>query len=405
MKNSLRFACVFVLFNVAFAQDISTYLSNADQLIQQKKFAAAHTVLDSAIRTLGFEPLLVNSMVNNVLKNHFMHRDFRIFYLRNETDNGKSSAGDKSSIAAPIAVRHPDWMLKNLLEQNPQSAWSYKLWGDFYRLQLAENPSLKVVAVEKHAELQEKIAANYQRAAQLGYNDPEVNSWLGAYYQARNQVKLARQYYLLNLAGNADDPAAFCNMAEIYLAEKQYSQAYNYAVKTLQSAAELSANRRYKATRLAALSLYHLGEEARFMDYITECIQLSPDIQDAYIDLLAYYEEKNDPANSRRTLRQMLLNNPYEDKGYKSLERFSVKRNEYPFGEKLLEELMLRFEHYDEAMGNIYRFRGNLMFHQGYADEAKKLWDLSRRYFSRCLPEDHPMLKQIGDVSRESSLK
>lgn len=405
MKITLRLACAFILLNVAFAQDINTYLSNADQLIQQKKYAAAHVVLDSAIRTVGFEPYLVNPMVNNVLKNHFMHRDFRIFYLRNEAENGKASSGEKSPAAAPVAVRYPERMLKSLVEQNPQSAWSYKLLGDFYRLQLAENPSLKVLAEEKYTEMQGKIAANYVRAAQLGYNDADVNSWLGAYYQARSQVKLARQYYLLNLSGNADDPAALCNMAEIYLAEKQYSQAYNHAVKALQSAAELSLSRRYKATRLAAVSLYHLGEEARFTDYIAECIQISPDIQDAYIDLLAYYEEKNDAANSRRVLRQMLLNNPYEEKGYKSLERFSVKRNEYPFAEKLLEELMLRFEHYDEAMGNIYRFRGNLAFHQGFADDAKKLWDLSRRYFSRCLPEDHPILKQIGDVSRESSLK
>ena len=43
------------------------------------------------------------------------------------------------------------------------------------------------------------------------------------------------------------------------------------------------------------------------------------------------------------------------------------------YNDKLFEEMMLNFEHFDEAMGNIYRFRGNLQFHQGFAEEARKL--------------------------------
>jgi hypothetical protein len=67
--------------------------------------------------------------------------------------------------------------------------------------------------------------------------------------------------------------------------------------------------------------------------------------------------------------------------------------------------MMIVFEHSDEAMGNIYRFRGNLMLHRGFTEEARKLWDISRKYYSRFLPEDSPVLKQVGDISRESSLQ
>jgi tetratricopeptide (TPR) repeat protein len=277
--------------------------------------------------------------------------------------------------------------------------------GDFYNIQLSANRNLDVISPEAYLVLREKVANNYLRAAQLGYNDPAVNRWLGKYYQENGQLKLAKQYYQMNIDSNAEDPATHGALAGIYLSEKKFTQAYNNAIKALQNFSALDARSRYKATRMAALSLYSLGEEARFLDYIKECIQLFPDIQDAYIDLLAYYEKSDDPANSEKIIRRMLLNNPYDEKGYKHLEKYCVKRLDYAFGEELFEEMMMLFEHSDEAMGNIYRFRGNLQFYQGFTEEAKKLWEISRSYFSRYLPEDSPVIKQIGDISRESSLK
>lgn len=405
MKNTFFLLGLIFVTTLAFSQESNTYLTDAQQLIQQKKFASAYAELDSAIRTTGLQPALICAMVDNVLKHYTHHRDFVVFYIKDEPGNGKNPADDKPGENDVMAVRYPDRLLKKSLEQSPQYALTHKLLGDFYRLQLSENKNLKILSPEVYGEIREKVFTNYLRAVQLGYNETGVNLWLGNYYKENNQLKIARQYYQMNIDNNSDDPATYCNLAEIYLGEKKYSQAYNYAIKVLQDFAALDPELRYQATRWAALSLYSLGEEERFLDYIMECIQIFPDMQAAYIDLLAYYDEKHDSLRSHKTIRQMLINNPYGERGYKYLERYCVRESDYKFGEQLFEEMMVLFEHSDEAMGFIYRFRGNLLFHQGLADDAKKLWDISRNYFSRFLPEDSPMLKQIGDISRESSLR
>lgn len=398
MKRTFFLACIIIFFKSGSSQDLNSYLTSVDELIQKKKYASAHTVLDSAVSALGLQPNLVCLMVDNVLKHHYFHRSYKIFYLKNKENDEKASN-------EVVVFRYPDRLLNKTLEQNSQFALAHKLLGDFNNLQLSDNKELKFLSPEIYNSIKEKVFSGYLRAVQLGYNDVNVNIWIGKYYKDIDQLKLARQYYQMNIDSNLDDPRAFCYLAEIYLSEKKYSQAYNYAVSALQNYTDLSLNLRYQATRWAALSLYNLGEEARFLDYIFECIQLFPDMQESYLDLLQYYEDKNDVERSQKIIRQMLLNNPYDEKAYKYLERYCVKRNNYVFGDKLFEEMMIVFEHSDEAMGNIYRFRGNLMLHRGLTEEARKLWDISRNYYSRFLPEDSPVLKQVGDISRESSLK
>lgn len=403
--HTILFSCLFILIQLVSAQDLAIYLQQVNRLVLDKKFAAAYSVLDSAMRTSGFQPELIDPMVDNILKNYYYHRDFKVFYLRDEPENNKNSTTNKMNESRVVAVRYPDRLLQRSIEQSPQFAWTYKLLGDYYYLQISQNTNLELFAPDSYADIREKVFSNYLRAVQLGFSDANVNRWLGRYYEKANQVKLAKQYYQMNIDNNFEDPATFCFMADIYLSEKKYSQAYNYAIKALQNFSSLNPELRYQATRWAALSLYNLGEEERFLDYISDCIQIFPDAQEAYLDLLAYYEERNDPERLQKIVRQMLLNNPYSEKGYKYLERYCVKNNDYHFAESLFEELMIAFEHSDEAMGNIYRFRGNLLFRQGLEEEAKKLWDISRNYFNRFLPEDSPILKQIGDISRESSLK
>jgi tetratricopeptide (TPR) repeat protein len=398
MNRSFFLLFIIIFFKSGFSQDVYSYLNQADDLIQKKNYASAHAVLDSAIRTLGFQPNLVCPMVDNVIKHYYLHRSYKIFYLKN-------NESDEKTINEVVVFRYPDRLLKKSLEQNSQFAPAHKLLGDFYNLQLSENKELKTLSPEIYDSIRDKVFSSYLRAVQLGYNDVNVNVWLGKYYKDTDQPKLARQYYQMNIDNGEEDPQTFCYLAEIALAEKKYSQAYNYASTALQDYVSLTPILRYQATRWAALSLYNLGEEARFLDYIYECIQLFPDNQEAYLDLLQYYENKNDTERSQKIIRQMLLNNPYDESAYKYLERYCVKRNNYTFGEKLFEEMMVVFEHSDEAMGNIYRFRGNLMFHRGFTEDAKKLWDISRIYYSRYLPEDSPVLKQVGDISRESSLK
>ncbi|MCB0291581.1 MAG: hypothetical protein KDH97_15100 [Calditrichaeota bacterium] len=394
----------FLLLSPLLAQK-GDYIRNAETFIDQKKYASAHSILNAAIQDRGMLPALINPMIDNVLKHYFMQRDFEVFYLQDYSNSGREFNFESVYEFPIVAFRHPDRLLKKVIAAHPQFAWSYKLLGDFYDLQLCDDANRQLLPDALADDLRGKVYENYHRAVQLGYNQPDVNRWLGQYYREGKQYRIAKQFYQKNLELGVEDPETFCRLAEIYLYEKQYSQAYNSAVRGLQMYAHLEPELRYETTRTAALALLNIGEEARFVDYIFECIQLFPDHQSAYIDLLEYYESKDDWLYGQKMIRRMLFNNPYDHKGYYYLEKFCARRNDYEFADALFDEMMGRFEHFDEAMGNIYRFRGNLLFYQGKPEEAHKIWEISKSYYSRCLPPDSPLIKQVGDVRKGASIK
>lgn len=402
---------LFLLFIVTIyaqgivAQDTTSFLDRAEQYIRIQRFAAAHKVYQDAIQTIGFQPIVICPMVENVLKHHFWQQDFSIFYLADSITNQHQINPANLNHIEIVSFYFPDRVLKKAIERYPQYAMTYKLLGDYYRLKIELKSNSENREEEKSAALQEKVFNLYYKATQLGFSSTEVNRWLGQYYFDHHQYKVAKQFLLNNDINPNPDAISFLYLSKIFYQEKQYSQAYNYALKALQNQNQLSLYSLYQATHLAALSLYNLGEESRFLDYILSCIQLFPDNPEAYLDLFTYYEETEKIDRIKDFIRQLLMNNPYDEASFKYLEKFCVKYHEYEFGISLFEDMMVQYEYSDEAMGNIYRFRGNLMFHQGDTEQAKKFWDVSRSYFIRYLPEDHPKLKQIGDISQESTRK
>lgn len=382
--------------------DSSAFYKTAQELLIQQRYATLHTLLDSALYTQGLQPGLVCRMVDNVLKNHFWRQGQNRFYLRDKSESGMESS---SVAAAVVVVRDPDVLLRKLIEAHPQSASAYKLLGDFYRIQLTANPDLERLAPVVAAELGERVAGQYAHAVQLGYLDSAVNRWLGNYYLKAGRPRLAREHFQRNVDAHLEDASTFTGLARINFAEKQYSQGLKFAESALEHTAELSVADRYEMLRIAALSLFQLGERERFLEYNQQCLRLLPARQEAYLDLCKYLAETNQFEREAQTLTDMLLNDPLDDAGYQYLVKFCVRQDDFRFGDQLLDRMAYRFEHSDAAMGNIYRFRGNLSFMKGDAEEARKLWEVSRSYFGRFLPEDHPLFKEIGDISRESSLR
>ncbi len=398
----LAFATLLTLQSL-YSQDSTSYIEEAEKLIQEQKYASAHRLLEGAIQTVGFQPIVICPLIDNVLKHYFWQKNFEIFYLKDSLDYHQPVSGQSFANSDVAVFYYPERILTKIIEQNPQFARAYKLLGDYYLLK--SDLAVEKLNDLKRNELREKVFTYYHRAVQLGYQASDLNRWLGIYYYENQQPRIAKEYFLKNDGENVNDIISCYYLSEIFYQEKQYSQGYNYAIKALQDYRYLDLGMRYNAMHIAALSLYHLGEESRFLDYILQCIQLFPDDEAAYLDLLDYYENKNDQERMRKIIRQMLLNNPYDAKGYKYLERFCIKNFEFDYGIALFDEMMVKYEYSDQAMGNIYRFRGNLLFQQGNVDEARKLWDVSRSYFIRYLPADSPQLKEIGDISRESSKK
>ncbi len=98
----------------------------------------------------------------------------------------------------------------------------------------------------------------------------------------------------------------------------------------------------------------------------------------------------------------MLNRNPHDLAGYGYLEDFTLKYEKFLFSEQLFENMILLYDHSDQVMGNIYWYRGNLFFHQGMTEEARKLWEISRNYFAKYLKADDPIFKKIGNINQKS---
>jgi hypothetical protein len=392
----LTYFVFFILFPIILlGQNSTSEVTEASELIEKKQFASANQLLESSIQKNGFQPQLVCMQVNNALKNHFYNRKNISFYLKDST-NGNNLNNLNISF-----LHYPNRLLERVISESPDNKEAFKLLGDFYNLQLDQIDS-SLVDEEKINQIKEEVFKNYYKAFQLGYNGSLINRWLGNYYKAKNLFKNAKTYYQKNIDSHFNDIMTFYNLAEIYYTEKQYSQSYSFVLKVLPNLSISKINLKYNALKIAALSMFYLGEIERFKRYIDDCIGLLPDKQEAYIALLEYYGEKKNVDKMEEIITKMLKANPYDLQGYNYLENFVVKYDRYLFGEKLFENMMLNFENSYQVTGNIYLYRGNLFFHQGMGEEAKKLWEISRSYFSKYLPEDDPIFKKIGNISQKS---
>ncbi len=409
MRAIAVWVCLFLVSSVGYSQDSleldqQAYLSRATQLIEKHKFASAHAVYDSAMNRLGFNPDIVCGMVENALENHFLQENMEVFYLADSITN----PNDKALISKPPRVTvfyYPDRLLVKLLEEYPQSPRGHKLIADYFRLQLQRDNTADLLNSSTKMMVAEKVLKHYLRAVELGYTDPEVNRWIGEAYYQSNHPQKAREFFLKNVEQGNVDPESYVYLAQLYFDDKQYSKSVNFASKALEHSDFLDVRLRYQATQVAALSLFHLGDEQRFEDYIVRCIRYFPDRQDVYIDLLNYYHSNEQRQKERKMIREMLLNNPYRVMGYKYLEKYSLRNNNFTFADSLFEELIMKYEVDEEVLGNVYRFRGNLAFHQGLTEDARKLWEISRNYYRYLFPDDDLRIREVGDISRDSSMK
>ncbi len=369
-----------------------------EDLVKHQQYASAHILLEDYIRQTGFKPYFVNMMVSNGLHHFYRYENYVVFYLKDSVDDWDKIPADSMQNLRTARLRYPQRLLKKIISEAPQNARAYKLLGDFYNIQYKDLSEIDLLEETRIKELEQKIFDNYSKAEQLGLQNVEVNRWLGDYYYRSNQVDLALKFFKKNLKAQKPDAFSYLRLAEIDHHKKLYTEAYQYASMALKNFPHGEVYLRYDALLLSARVLLELGERDKFLYYIRECTRLLPDMQDAYIDLAKYYESMEHYDQAEKTLRQMMLNNPYDLSGYKILEQYIYKHRRYGFGDKLFDELLVRFENSDEVMANIYLYKGNIAAQQKFTSEAKKFWEISRNYMRKYLPANSPLLKQVGEL-------
>lgn len=407
LKTVLIISAILLMASLqsnALAQDAAKtdstfFVQQVQDLIQQEQYATAQIMLEERIQQEGMKPFYLLWMIRNGLQHYYRHENYEIFYLRDNNSALKRSESDSLGNVKIARLRYPQRLLQNIIQSYPNYARAYKLLGDYYDIQLRDLSDFDFVQKDDIKDLEEKIFSNYIQAENLGLKSPYIYRWLGDYYLNSGQPDLAVKYYRKNIESNAKDAIPFFRLAEINFQKKQYTQAYNYALQSLKYFSPSDVYLKYDAERVAAKSLKTLGEQDKFLYYINESIQMLPYLQDSYIDLYHFYEENGNTEDAENVLRKMLMNNPYDQKGYQVTEKYVVKQKSYYFADSLSDEMLIKYENWDEALANIYWFKGNLAYYRGLPPEAKKFWDLSRNYMRRYLPEDSPLIKQVGEIA------
>ncbi len=392
-------------FTRAESDDSTFFVQQVKDLIDQHQFASAHFLLEERLQQEGMKPFFACWMVDNGLKHFYRHENYQIFYLKDSTNSWNKSFLDSSRNIRIARLRYPQRIMQRIIRTNPDYACAYKLLGDYYNIQYRDFSDVDYLENGKIKELEQKIFQNYSRAVQLGLQSVEVNRWLGDYYLKINQAEEAEKFYLKNVTADSGDAISFYRLAEISFRKKLYTRAYNYALKALTYFSPVDVYLKYDALRLAAKSLLALGETEKFLYYIQDCIRVLPDVQDAYIDLFEYYKSVGENKKAEDVLRRMLINNPYDLKGYRIVEQYIIESQSFFFGDSLFEEMLMKYENSDEVLANVYWSKGNVAYRQGLPSEARKFWEISRNYMRRYLPENSPLLKEVGDLAGKNSTR
>ncbi|MEJ2048859.1 MAG: hypothetical protein P8Y60_03280 [Calditrichota bacterium] len=404
----LQLSCFFLYFpNLLISQtaneDSLKFLKQINDLSSKKQYASIQYLLENRLKEVGLKPYWACRMVQNGLKNYTSHQLYKIFYLRNEAIPNKVSQADTVLNIQMTQLRNPQRILRKIINSYPNYAWTYKLLGDYYQIQLQEFKNFDFASENLVVSLEEKVFNNYSKAVKLGYISIEMNRWLGIYYLTKNQYDQAESCFLKNITDKIEDPVSLLKLSEISYSKKEFSRAYNFAERAMEKFPKDKIYQLYEAKRLAANSLKELGELTKFQAYLKECIHSLPEIQDAYIDLINYYISDGNTQEAESTIRNMLLHNPYEKKGFRTIEKYILDSKNFYFADTLFDEMLMQFENWDEVLANIYWSKGDLAYNQGLETEAHKYWEISRNYMRHYLPEDSELIKEVGQIENKQS--
>lgn len=376
------------------------YFQQVNALLEQKKYASAYFMLEEYLEQNGMRPFFACWMVEIGLNNFYRHENYNFFYLK-DLDEQKSTPKLGEAGLRISRLRYPQRILEKIIQDYPGYAPAYKLLGDYFDLQLRDLSHFDFTSAATIKSLEEKIFNYYSQAEKHGYKNIQLNRWMGDYYFNRNQLELAQEYYLKNVKKPPPDGISLYRLAEISFQKKSYTQAYNFASEAVKNLLPEEFYLKYDALRITAKSLKELGETQKFVDTIQECVNLLPDVQDAYLDLIDFYKSQQNTVKIAALFREMLLKNPYELEGYRKLESYVIESRNYALADSLFEIMLLQYENWDEVLANIYWSKGNLAFARHSKAAAQNFWDISRNYMRRYLPENHKLIRQVGSLSEK----
>ncbi|MCP4132940.1 MAG: tetratricopeptide repeat protein [bacterium] len=380
--------------SIVFADDDKKIIAKANDLIKQRKYETAFTVLSGYDKN-NSKPAIVIAKTELVLAYFVQSINHQLFALK-DLNGDESIMGLRQSPTGSYAMISLDIpaLYEPLIKKYPKNYKLQKSLGIYY------------YDYSQRFRASEEIIPKYQKLLITAYEHGEFDcltlNYIANGYNYNRDYDNAILFYKKALAVEPDNPRTNFNLGRVYYVTNQLEQA----VPCVKKAFEMYANPgqkqyKYDSARLLGYIYYKQKDDNNAYRYFLLADTVMSNNYDNLLNILEYEFklQKEDKVSSSR--KKLFNTNPRNLKVYDDLVKSHLHY-------KKLDHLLLFFksqmkEHAKdkEISGNLYFYTAEIYYLQKKPLESKKNYELAREQFKGLFPAGHRVFEIIeGSIKR-----
>ena len=380
---------LLVLFSYsAFAQTELQTIKKANELIADKKYETAFTLLDK------FDPdnnkpdivLLKQEILLGYFVTSLMHQAFSLKDIDKSEDildyRGKDGVSD-------VHMFQADSILEGLITRHPANCKLYKALGDYYY-----EVHLKYGGrwLKEDSELFPLMETNFKKA--VDGNCAEFMTYYSLGYINLVQEKTAESipWFLKSIALNKEHASSHYNLAYAYLFTDDRANALTHAKNAL----ELYQGAEYKsdAAQMVAQIYTELGENSNALTYHEKAFEIDPGNYNNNRSLLGLYVKQNHKKAGEMT-RQFFDRAPDNPTIYNDLEAIYLDNKKDKDLIAFYNSQLPLYKQNEKVLGGLNFYLAQLYIRSD-KKVAKEHFIKSRSHFEKVFENDHEVFAVIA---------
>ncbi|QEN06923.1 hypothetical protein EXM22_02530 [Oceanispirochaeta crateris] len=393
IKKALFIFTLFLMSMSIYATDMAlsseSVLARVDDLIADKKYESAWTLLHEHAESLDFADFMVKK--TELSLHYFVLTNNHEMFAFTDLENGEELIDlRKRQGNYDLKLFDPKGGLSMALEMYPQRADLYYWLGEFY------NEVLSFYGNSWHEtkeELIQHVQENLEKALTLGMETEDLYSKLAHAELLMGQWEKASEHLNSALSYDREDGAYYQNLALAQLNMNLLAQAEVNA----EMAIGLYDDPYYKADTCflaSTIALYRSRTESA-ADYLKMGFDLSPDdyrFPDRLIRLFLTQENYVEARSSAADLFGLYPENPAT---LTTIIQYFFNHDKLDETPLFFEEQLKKYTGDPAVLGNLYFHQAVAAQYQGLDDQALASFELARKEFSQVYPADHEVFNAI----------
>ncbi len=370
-------------------QTQSETIKRANELIADKKFETAFTLLDSYDPTndkpdivLLKEDILLNYFVTSI-----MHQMFALTDININEDILDYRGRDG---AYSMQMFQVDSILTRLIRIDPTNCKLYKGLGDYYydaHLRYGDN------WLKNNKEQFELMQTNYQKAVDGDCADYLSHYVLGYVNLAQEKISESISHFLKSIEINTNYATSHYNLAYAYLFTDDRKNALPHAKKAL----DLYEDTNYKsdAARMVGQIYTELDDKENAITYYETADKINPENYYNIEPLLNLYV-KTDNKKAIETTNTFFNLAPANPTIYNDLEKIYISNGKANDLTDFYKSQFIKFKDNDKVTGNLNFYLGRIYL-QTDKILAKEYFSAANEVFKKVFANDHAVFNAIND--------